>query len=92
MAYQRGWNREYTAEGFTWKGGPRELLAERRDKRRWTAQQLADQVQVKTDLVVSAREISMFEVGQMTPTPQQMEALAIAMDLGADWFVGSEGE
>lgn len=92
MAYQRGWNRVYSDGEFTWRGGPRELLMERRDKRRWTAQQLAQRVEAKTEIALTAHEITMFENGQRAPSPEQMRAMAVALGLSEDWFEGCETE
>jgi transcriptional regulator with XRE-family HTH domain len=65
---------------------------ERRDKRRWTAQQLAQRVEAKTDIALTAHEITMFENGQRAPSPEQMRAMAVALGLSEDWFEGCETE
>ncbi len=90
MANHRGWNRNYSDGEFIWRGGPRELLAERRDKRRWTAQQLAQRVEEKTEVLITAHEITMFENGQRSPSVEQMRAISIALGLSEDWFEGSD--
>ena len=86
--YYRGWNQLSSEHGFNWIGGPGELMRERQIRRRLTYQQLADQVRVVAGLELTANDIAMFEAKQLEPSEEQMQALAVAMGLDPNWFVG----
>ena len=88
--YCRGWNRQSSEYGFNWAGGPKELIRERAMRRQWSHQKLADKVKMITGQVLEADDIFMFEQGQLEPTGEQMQALAKAMELPSNWFVGEE--